>query len=111
MIEALFLKSACLLFVGAGQITRCHTSHRRRGVESAKSSGTELFIDAPSNKLFSGQRASRNSDDGVVLPYKRADDFYETKCRGIVRFGCVSDDDDASTVVTTTARRKIPSRK
>lgn len=111
-----FSNRRSILFVGTVE------SHDVTRVTSVAASNlrnplcTELFIDAPSNKLFSRQGASKNSDDdGVFLPYKRADDFYETKChgmavttrRGIVRFGCVSCDDDASTVVTTASRRKI----
>lgn len=74
---------------------------------------TELFIDAPSNKLFWRQGASGNSDnDGVLLLYKRADDFYETKWHGCyhttwycsVRLCQLR---RRRTVVTMASRRKI----
>lgn len=89
---------------------KSHDVTRVTGVAASNprnSPGTELFIDAPSNKLFSGQRASRSSDDGVVLPYKRADDFYETKCRGVVIPRDVALFGSAVSATTTTLPRSL----
>lgn len=57
--EALFAKPACLLFVKTTEshdVTRVTSQASRR-----RPPGAELFIDAPSNKLFSGQGASRGT--------------------------------------------------
>jgi len=102
-------KIVCLLFADAAESQQRHVSHKRRGV--GRGLDAELFIDVPSNKLFPAECSLRNNGGEVVLPYKRADDFCETKCRarllprrGIVQLGCVSCNDDAFTVVTTTEK-------
>lgn len=94
--------------------TTSHESEASRRRNLCDGPGTELFIDAPSNKLFPVGCASRNSDGGVVLPYKRKDDFCETKCRagllprhGIVRSVVSVARTNASTVVTTAALKNI----
>jgi len=42
--------------------------------------GTELFIDAPSNKLFPAERTSGNNAGGVLLPYKRTRTISARQC-------------------------------
>jgi len=65
------------LFADKAELQLRHMSHKRRGVGQGRSK--ELFIDAPSNKLFPAECSSRNNGGKIVLPYKRADDFCETK--------------------------------
>jgi len=50
--------------------------------------GTELFIDAPSNKLFPAERTSGNNAGGVLLPYKRTRTISARQCAVL---GCYHD--------------------